>query len=234
MSELFRHIGPDTDVPAGDIGVGARENRLHVRPVQAPLQHLLRHFDRLGQGVRRQPHPHRGHRLRHRLYDGGHARGRKGRVRRQDVPGFGLGQRRQLRGREDQRAWRQGGDDVGFRGLHLRPGGHRCRQTRLGRRPQDREARPHRGVRQGVRRRIPRRRAAVDGAVRPRLPVRDSERGQSRRHQVAAQERLHRDVGGRQHADRPGRHPRLRRGRHSVRPVEGGQRRGAWRSRVWR
>ncbi len=25
MSELFRHLGPDTDVPAGDIGVGARE-----------------------------------------------------------------------------------------------------------------------------------------------------------------------------------------------------------------
>jgi glutamate dehydrogenase (NADP+) len=25
MQELFRHIGPDTDVPAGDIGVGGRE-----------------------------------------------------------------------------------------------------------------------------------------------------------------------------------------------------------------
>ena len=25
MSELFRHIGPRTDVPAGDVGVGARE-----------------------------------------------------------------------------------------------------------------------------------------------------------------------------------------------------------------
>ncbi len=25
ISELFRHVGPDTDVPAGDIGVGARE-----------------------------------------------------------------------------------------------------------------------------------------------------------------------------------------------------------------
>ena len=25
MSELFRHIGPATDVPAGDLGVGARE-----------------------------------------------------------------------------------------------------------------------------------------------------------------------------------------------------------------
>src|SRR2546423_4265841 len=26
MCELFRHIGPDTDVPAGDIGAGARES----------------------------------------------------------------------------------------------------------------------------------------------------------------------------------------------------------------
>ena len=25
MTELYRHIGPDTDVPAGDIGTGARE-----------------------------------------------------------------------------------------------------------------------------------------------------------------------------------------------------------------
>jgi len=25
MTELYRHVGPDTDVPAGDIGVGARE-----------------------------------------------------------------------------------------------------------------------------------------------------------------------------------------------------------------
>lgn len=25
MLELYRHLGPDTDVPAGDIGVGGRE-----------------------------------------------------------------------------------------------------------------------------------------------------------------------------------------------------------------
>jgi glutamate dehydrogenase (NADP+) len=36
MTELFRHIGPNTDVPAGDIGVGGREIGCHVRPVQAP------------------------------------------------------------------------------------------------------------------------------------------------------------------------------------------------------
>ena len=25
VTELYRHVGPDTDVPAGDIGVGGRE-----------------------------------------------------------------------------------------------------------------------------------------------------------------------------------------------------------------
>ncbi|WP_260394227.1 Glu/Leu/Phe/Val dehydrogenase dimerization domain-containing protein [Pseudomonas aeruginosa] len=34
MSELYRHVGADLDVPAGDIGVGARD-RLPVRPVRA-------------------------------------------------------------------------------------------------------------------------------------------------------------------------------------------------------
>ena len=33
MAELFRHIGEDTDVPAGDIGVGATGNRLSFRDV---------------------------------------------------------------------------------------------------------------------------------------------------------------------------------------------------------
>ena len=42
MTELYRHIGPDTDVPAGDIGVGAPGDRLSVRPVQAPPQRVRR------------------------------------------------------------------------------------------------------------------------------------------------------------------------------------------------
>ena len=33
MTELYRHIGPDTDVPAGDIGVGGREIGYLLWPV---------------------------------------------------------------------------------------------------------------------------------------------------------------------------------------------------------
>jgi glutamate dehydrogenase (NADP+) len=33
MTELYRHIGPDIDVPAGDIGVGGREIGFLLRPV---------------------------------------------------------------------------------------------------------------------------------------------------------------------------------------------------------
>ncbi len=34
MTELFRHLGVDSDVPAGDIGVGAREVGLSLRSIQ--------------------------------------------------------------------------------------------------------------------------------------------------------------------------------------------------------
>ena len=34
MTELYRHIGPDVDVPAGDIGVGAREIGYLVGSIQ--------------------------------------------------------------------------------------------------------------------------------------------------------------------------------------------------------
>ena len=50
MTELYRHIGADTDVPAGDIGVGGREIGYHVRPVQAHHQRVHRRADRQGPG----------------------------------------------------------------------------------------------------------------------------------------------------------------------------------------
>ena len=59
MTELCRHIGQFTDVPAGDINVGGREDRLPVRPVQAHPRRVLRRPDRQGSGVRRLARPHR-------------------------------------------------------------------------------------------------------------------------------------------------------------------------------
>ncbi|MCG6920803.1 MAG: NADP-specific glutamate dehydrogenase [Acidobacteria bacterium] len=41
MSELFRHIGPETDVPAGDIGVGTRE----IGYLFGQYKRLTRNFD---------------------------------------------------------------------------------------------------------------------------------------------------------------------------------------------
>src|SRR4030065_2314027 len=38
MTELFRHIGADTDVPAGDIGVGGPGVGLPLRPDKGPPQ----------------------------------------------------------------------------------------------------------------------------------------------------------------------------------------------------
>ena len=34
MTEMCKHIGPETDVPAGDIGVGAREIGYLIRSIQ--------------------------------------------------------------------------------------------------------------------------------------------------------------------------------------------------------
>ena len=46
MSELFRHIGPYTDVPAGDIGVGGARDRLPLRNVQEAAERIHRRADR--------------------------------------------------------------------------------------------------------------------------------------------------------------------------------------------
>ena len=48
MTELMRHIGPDTDVPAGDIGVGGREIGYLFGQYQAPAQRVHRRADRQG------------------------------------------------------------------------------------------------------------------------------------------------------------------------------------------
>ncbi len=64
MTELFRHIGADTDVPAGDIGIGAREIGYMFGQYKRITQRLRRRAHRQGPDLRRLPGPHRGHRLR--------------------------------------------------------------------------------------------------------------------------------------------------------------------------
>lgn len=51
MTELYRHIGPDVDVPAGDNGVGGAGNRVHVRLV-SPRNGAVRSGRPYGQGPR--------------------------------------------------------------------------------------------------------------------------------------------------------------------------------------
>ena len=74
MTELFRHIGADTDVPAGDIGVGGRE----IGFMFGQYKRLRNEFTGVltGKGLElgRLAHPSRGHRLRRRLLRRGDAR----------------------------------------------------------------------------------------------------------------------------------------------------------------
>ena len=64
MTELYRHIGPDTDVPAGDIGVGAREIGYLFGQYKRLRKILTGVLTGKGAHLRRLPGPHRGHRLR--------------------------------------------------------------------------------------------------------------------------------------------------------------------------
>ncbi len=64
MTELYRHIGPDTDVPAGDIGVGGREIGYLFGQYKRIRERVLRRSHRQGPHLRRFPGPYRGYRLR--------------------------------------------------------------------------------------------------------------------------------------------------------------------------
>ena len=78
MNELYRHVGEDTDVPAGDIGVGAPRDRLPLRSVQATDKPLRRGPHRQGRGVRRESDSRRGDGLWSRVLHGVDARQREG------------------------------------------------------------------------------------------------------------------------------------------------------------
>ena len=66
MNELYRHIGPNTDVPAGDIGVGGREIGFLSDNTKNPQRICLRP-DRQRPRMGRQPYPSGSDRLRYRV-----------------------------------------------------------------------------------------------------------------------------------------------------------------------
>ena len=111
MVELWRHIGPETDVPAGDIGVGGREIGY--------LYGMYRKLARENTGV---------------LTGKGMTYG--GSLIRPEATGFGavyfLRQMLEKAGMDIKgRAGRQGRDDFGPRRLHLRSRRSRRRKDRL-------------------------------------------------------------------------------------------------------
>ena len=142
MNELFRHIGPDTDIPAGDIGVGGREIGY-----LGQYKRLRNEFSGVltGKGLNwgGSLHPAGGHRLRVHLPGCGDA-GDAGRdPRGQDLPRLRKRQRRAVRHRQDHPVGRQTGDCLRLQRLHLRRRGHRPGQAGLHQAAQEPAARPH-------------------------------------------------------------------------------------------
>ena len=68
MTELYKYIGPDTDVPAGDIGVGGREIGFLYGQYKRIKGREHRCSHREGAGVGRQSHPSRSDWLRHNVF----------------------------------------------------------------------------------------------------------------------------------------------------------------------
>ena len=108
MTELCRHIGADTDVPAGDIGVGGREIGFLFGQYKTHPQRVHRRAHRQGPQLGRLAHPSRGDRLRRRLLRRRDARDPRRDARGQDLPRLRLGQRGPVHRREGHRARRQG------------------------------------------------------------------------------------------------------------------------------
>ena len=147
MSELFRHIGRHGR-PRRRHRRGRPRDRLHVRPVQEARNHFDGVLTGKGLnwgGILIRPEA-TGYGCVY--FAAGVARHPRRQLQGQDRAGLRLGQRRAVRGREGHHL---GGKVVTLSdsdGLHPRPGGIDAREARLRPRSQERQARPHRRVRQ--------------------------------------------------------------------------------------
>ena len=234
MTELFRHIGADTDVPAGDIGVGGRE----IGYMFGQYKRLRNEFAGVLTGkaleLGRLAHPSGSHRLRLRLLRGGDAQDPQRDLQGQDLHRLRLGQRRPVHRREAQPARRQGRHPVRLGRHHPRPEGHQRREAGVRHGAQERAPRPHQGVRQEVRREYVAGKRPWGVKCDCAFPSRHAERDRRRRRRDAAQERLQAGRRGRQHAVHAGGHravpARPRSSTVRARPPTP----AAWPPRAWR
>ena len=132
MTELYRHIGADVDVPAGDIGVGGRE----IGYMFGQYKRITNSFTGVltGKGLE-----YGGSLIRTEAtgYGAVYFLANMLKTRGQDLVGktrrdLGLGQRRHPRRGEDRPARRQGADPVRQRGLRPRSRRHRPRRRSTG------------------------------------------------------------------------------------------------------
>ncbi len=143
MTELQRHIGPDTDVPAGDIGVGGRE----IGFLFGQYKRLRNEFTGVltGKGLN-----WGGSLIRPEATGYGCVyfasemlKTQEGHARRQALPGFGQRQCFAIHRREAARSRRQARHGVRFERRHLRSRRNQPREAGLHHRTEEREARTH-------------------------------------------------------------------------------------------
>ena len=227
MSELFRHIGPDTDVPAGDIGVGGRE----IGFLFGQYKKLANRFcgvltgkglDYGGSLIRPEATGYGA------VYFAQEMLATRGESCRGKVAdGLRLGQRRPVHRREA--ASQLGAKAVTLSdsdGTIVDQDGINAEKLAWVMDLKNSPPRPHPRVRRQVQDgQVPRRQDAVGRQVRPGLPQRHAERDRRRRRQDAGRQRLHLRLRRRQHAH----HARRRRGlpgrQDPLRAGQGGQRR---------
>ena len=131
VTELWRYIGPDTDVPAGDIGVGGREVSYMYGMYKKLARENTGTFTGKGLEFGGSLIRPRGHRLRQRLFPARDAQNPRHRPQRQGSHRIGFGQRGSIHRAKTHLVGSQGSDHVRQRRLHLRSRRHRREETGL-------------------------------------------------------------------------------------------------------
>ena len=225
MSELFRHIGPDTDVPAGDIGVGGRE----IGYLFGQYKKIVNRFCGVltGKGL-----AWGGSLIRPEATGYGAVyfakemlatRGEsfKGKV----GDGFRLGQRRPVHRREAQSVGRQGRHAFRFGRHDRRRGRHQRREVGVGDGAQERASRPDRRVRREVSEgEVPRRQAPWGVKCQAAFPSATQNEISAEDAKTLVANGCYCVAEGANMPTEPGRRRRLHSGEDSLRTRQGGQR----------